>query len=320
VWPAYPDPNNINHPTTMSKAEEPPVVLAWTGESAVSGDRTGQLAVDFEHTNESVPWGVDPEEPPPPFTPYEAKHRRGSGGDIISHDPHLNEDGEYHHYPPSQHKYSLRSLTSSNPSDQRTQSGEALYRFLLSQAQTPPVFLVHCIGTHSESRTRTTTSANGTTTTQSYTETVTDFSFYIAQRVLPQGAQWTVGDDEPVYRGRMVRETGLPDSVSGSGNKSGGSKKEAESAQVKRFKAWSEERITRGLPPWVGPSDAASREPGYKADAVMQPRVTDVLRSSWTLRQWADNYCASRAKLKEFVYEKVQFLSLAGRPADRPTD
>jgi len=185
---------------------------------------------------------------------------------------------------------------------------------LLSQAQTPPVFLAHCIGTHSEKRTRKTTSADGTTRTRSYTETVTDFSFYIAQRVLPQCTQWTVGDDEPVYRGRMVRETGLPGngSGSGSGNKSGGSKKEAESAQVKRFKAWSEERIARGLPPWVGPSDAASREPSYMAGAVMQPRTADVLKSSWTLRQWVDNYCASRVKLKEFVYEKVRFLSLAG--------
>jgi len=137
--------------------------------------------------------------------------------------------------------------------------------------------------------------------------TVTDFSFYIGQRVLPQGTQWTVGDDEPVYRGRMVRETGLPGSGpdSDSKNGSGGSKKEAESAQVKRFKAWSEERVMRGLPPWVGPSDAASREPGYTAGAVLHPLNTDVLKSSWTLRQWADNYCASRAKLKEFVYEKV---------------
>jgi len=255
----------------MAKAEEPPVVLAWAGESAgvaaVSDHGTGQIATDFDRANESVPWGIDPEEPPPPFTPYEAKYKQ-SGDGIISHDPHSNRP---------------------------TPSGEALYRFLLSQARTPPVFLVHCKGTHSETRHRKITNSDGTTTTQSYSETVTDFSFYISQRVLPQGMQWTVGDDEPVYRGRMVRETGLP----GSGSK------KAESAQVERFKAWSKERTARGLPPWVGPDDAASREPGYAAGAALQPRATDVLKSSWTLRQWADDYCASRARLKEFVYEKV---------------
>ena len=33
------------------------------------------------------------EEPPPEFTPYEAEFSV-SGNEIISHDPHLNEDGE----------------------------------------------------------------------------------------------------------------------------------------------------------------------------------------------------------------------------------
>lgn len=33
--------------------------------------------------------------------------------------------------------------------------GEALYRFLLSHAETPPTFYVHLRGTHTESRTRT---------------------------------------------------------------------------------------------------------------------------------------------------------------------
>jgi hypothetical protein len=165
--------------------------------------------------------------------------------------------------------------------------GEALYRFLLSQAEIPPAFLVHCRGTH----TRSVSSSSGS---GSSTETVTDFSFYIGQRVLPQATQWTVGDDEPVYRGRMVRETRLP-----------GSATEAESAVIKRFKAWSQERTARGLPPWVGPRDAASREPGYRAGAVLAPRETDVLKSSWTLRQWADDYCKSRTRLKEFIYEKV---------------
>jgi hypothetical protein len=32
-------------------------------------------------------------EEPPQFTPYEAEHWESRGGEIISHDPHLNEDG-----------------------------------------------------------------------------------------------------------------------------------------------------------------------------------------------------------------------------------
>ena len=36
------------------------------------------------------------EEPPPDFTPYEAEFFvSGSAGDIVSHDPHLNADGEH---------------------------------------------------------------------------------------------------------------------------------------------------------------------------------------------------------------------------------
>ncbi|KAI0292876.1 hypothetical protein BC826DRAFT_1143881 [Russula brevipes] len=223
------------------------------------------MAIDFDHANETVPLAWGSQGPPPSFTPYVAEHKV-SGDETISHDPHLNEDGE------------------------------ALYRFLLSQAETPPTFLVHCLGTHTEKRHRMVSNGNGGTRRETYTETVTDFSFSIGQRVLPQATQWTVGDNEPVFRGHMVRETGLP----GSANK-------AESAAVKKFKEWSEERTARGLPPWVGPRDAASREPRYDnaGAAVLGPRETDVLKSSWTLRQWADDYCNSRATLKEFVYEKV---------------
>ncbi|KAI0052871.1 hypothetical protein FA95DRAFT_1553158 [Auriscalpium vulgare] len=32
-----------------------------------------------------------------------------------------------------------------------------------------------------------------------------------------------------------------------------------------------------------------------------------MLRSSWTLRQWADHYCASNKTLKEFVYTKTVY-------------
>jgi hypothetical protein len=113
-------------------------------------------------------------------------------------------------------------------------------------------------------------------------QAIADFSFYIGYRVLPQATQWTMGDDEPIYRGHMVQETGLP-----------GSATKADRSQIGQFKARSEELTARGLPPWVGPRDTASHE-------------SEVLRSSWTLRQWADNYCQSRATFKEFVYEKAR--------------
>jgi len=38
--------------------------------------------------------------------------------------------------------------------------------------------------------------------------------------------------------------------------------------------------------------------------------TSSVLKSSWTLRQWADDYCSSRRYLKEFNYRKVgRYLS-----------
>jgi hypothetical protein len=85
----------------MAKAEEPPAVLAWTGEPAAGPSGvpdydsagSGQLAMDFEPADKSVPWRGDPEDFPPPFTPYDAKYKQ-SGDEIISHDPHLNEDGK----------------------------------------------------------------------------------------------------------------------------------------------------------------------------------------------------------------------------------
>lgn len=36
------------------------------------------------------------EDPPPEFTPYEAEYELTNDGDIVSHDPHLNEDGTCH--------------------------------------------------------------------------------------------------------------------------------------------------------------------------------------------------------------------------------
>jgi hypothetical protein len=168
-------------------------------------------------------------------------------------------------------------------------SGEALYRFLLSQAETPPVFVVHCAGRHYE------TGFYPHFLQLQPSENISDFSFYIGYRPPSQVTQWTVADDVPVHRGRMVCETGIP-----------GSETKANGAQIERFGAWSQERTTRGLPPWVSTRDAASYEQGRGGGAGSRPPETDALRSSWTLRQWADNYCGSHSSFKEFVYEKAR--------------
>ena len=166
---------------------------------------------------------------------------------------------------------------------------------MLSQAETPPTFFIHCRGTHNETRTRlvTRTDAQGRqyTETEHYTETVTDFDFKIGQPVPPGATQWTAVDEEPAYRGRMSREVGLPDDTT-----------KADRSTMKRFKAWRMERQKRGLPPWVGPDDDAP----FQTSAVQGSLSMNALKSSWTLRQWADDYCQSRNIFKEFVYEKVR--------------
>lgn len=90
----------------------------------------------------------------------------------------------------------------------------------------------------------------------------------------------------------MSREVGLP-----------GDTAKADRSSLNRFKAWRVEREKRGLPPWVGPDD------GPIGTGTSQR--LDTLKSSWTLRQWADDYCQSRNIFKEFVYEKVRLFSLS---------
>ncbi|KAL1681616.1 hypothetical protein EV122DRAFT_260562 [Schizophyllum commune] len=129
--------------------------------------------VDYTSNNPAV------EEPPPDFAPYEAEYTTDSNGNIVSHDKHLNEDGE------------------------------ALYRFLLSQSPAPPVLRIACEGTHTEHRTRQVT-RDGRTTTEHYSETITDFSFAIDVEPALPPVHWTVADHEPAYRGLMVQEVEGP--------------------------------------------------------------------------------------------------------------
>ncbi|KAF8078651.1 hypothetical protein FPV67DRAFT_69073 [Lyophyllum atratum] len=193
------------------------------------------------------------DERPPSFTPYEAEFFHNSDGDIISHDHHLNEDGE------------------------------ALYRFLLSHSAAFPLHTLHCGGTHQEQRTRRVTrTVNGRTTqhTETYTVTIQDFAFSIdLSNLVARGpVHWSFADSEPAYRGLMVRQVQALDG-----------RRKATEDETTSFKMWEHEREEKGYPPW------ASRD--GKQDL-------NVLQSSKTLRQWADEYCSSPKYLKEFVYEK----------------
>lgn len=53
-------------------------------------ESSGHAVISFDSVLDTFPSGG---EEPPEFTPYEAEHWVSRGGDIISHDPHLNEDG-----------------------------------------------------------------------------------------------------------------------------------------------------------------------------------------------------------------------------------
>lgn len=189
-------------------------------------------------------------------------------------------------------------------------TGEALYRFLLSQASSPPAYFLHCVGTHDETRTRTITSTNKhgriRHRLESYTETITDFDFTIdVGRNIPATSgpvHWSVPDSEPAYRGRMMRE------VEAAFNESvvlGNSRRKANKHEIKMSKAWRDERTERGLPPWVE-NDSQLHGQGDS----MAMNESGGLRSSMTLRHWADEYCTSRKHLKEFTYEKVRFHAL----------
>lgn len=59
-------------------------------------------------------------------------------------------------------------------------------------------------------------------------------------------------------------------------------------------------RVENGLPPWVQMEERLM---------VVQPNGP-VYRSSRTVRQWADDYCASNKLLKEFMYEKVRMNAI----------
>lgn len=143
---------------------------------------------------------------------------------------------------------------------------------------------------------------------ESYSETVVDFDFCIdisphnwAGNKAGVPVHWSVADDEPAYRGKMVREyEGFRSSDEWSQTRCKATRK-----QVKRDKNWVERRTKLGFPPWVREEDVDNG----LIDPSSLPHFNG-LKSSKTIRAWADDYCASPKYMKEFVYEKVSRPSI----------
>ena len=161
-----------SHPSSSACDSDSDPLLAVAGPSAPLGFQLGPPPF-LDDTNvlnykeEPIELAYIPpggEQPPPKFTPYKAEFFI-SGREIVSHDPHLNEDGAF----TTQCSFINMKLT--------TLKGEALYRFLLSQAKRRPDYYLHLRGTHEEKKSRivSDTDLNGDTTleTEHYTETVT---------------------------------------------------------------------------------------------------------------------------------------------------
>ena len=157
---------------------------------------------------------------------------------------------------------------------------------------------LHCRGSHNETHTRFVRSqdrnrSHSSLRTEQYTERIVDFDFKIdvGQHILGDLTHWSAGDSAPAYRGRMFREVGVGDE-----------KRKAERAELKAAKAWDNERDSRGFPPWISSNYA------YREDQPHVMHDNSVLKSSWTFRQWADDYCSSSKFFKEFEYHKVSLM------------
>lgn len=170
-------------------------------------------------------------------------------------------------------------------------------------------------GWHAEQRTRLVTkNQNGKTTTHTehYTEHVDDFSFSIGflnnLSCTQRPFHFSLGDSEPAYRGKMFRE--IDANIDGYI-----STRPAPKDQKKFARNWRYYRMRTGLAPWIGPKDGWRNDEDVRVrlDEEGESQIPDdaqIMKSSRSLRQWADNYCQSNKILKEFVYEKVRFAPM----------
>ena len=237
-------------------------------------------AAPVQVTHQSI---AGPSHTPPDFSHFAAEHFQIDNEDVVSHDPRLNTDGE------------------------------ALYRFLLAQSDLyPPWIRINLKGTHQETHTRFVNEQDAqgrqSTRTENYTETITDFDFCIDVHAVEgmKPIHWTVADDEPAYRGKPVREV--------ENYLAPGKRRTTTSQENGAQDNWEETRSNAGLPPWVRQTDMLAGLEPTTLGSSSDPEA-GVLMSSKSVREWADEYCASPKYLKEFVYRKVSLLSRRGPQA-----
>ncbi|EGG11866.1 uncharacterized protein MELLADRAFT_76448 [Melampsora larici-populina 98AG31] len=265
-----------------------------------------------------------PDGQPPEFSMYRASYSTDSLGNITSHDPHLNSDGE------------------------------ALCRFILLHSTTPPELFVKLTGTHEEVRIETfTETEDGRTVykTRERRDTVTDFSFtvpLVSQSDLESAVRviHVVNDGEVVSRGACWRQRA---DWKGKDlllfNRAAGGTRWCDSSAGSRAVgvSWKERRAAdqvskeikmRGLPPfippWMFPDGTFSRAPprpppeftGPDVESSCQrvidtfihqnhyhhnPHPQDQIVMEQELRKWCDIYCQSTKRLKQFRVEKRCF-------------
>lgn len=206
--------------------------------------------------------------------------------------------------------------------------GPALYDFILTQAATPPKILVHCKGHHIWE-------FPDPNTKKLVREEIPDFNFTIdlssafgvkanaREDVLPI---WIVGDGESTYRGRMTLDVELPAVVGPQELEEGSAissapRRKATKDEVRLAKLRDGELRLLGLPPWIRfHNDAPGMQAGIDNENVFRnlknatyPQAppgrfsTQLHPSLKSLRDIADDFCASRKPLKEFRFRRTTF-------------
>ncbi|PPQ62818.1 hypothetical protein CVT24_000512 [Panaeolus cyanescens] len=226
---------------------------------------------------------IDLNEQPPPFSTYNADFYTSDDGDIITHDHHLNQDGE------------------------------ALYRFLLEQSKSPPNYTVDINGTHKETRTRTVTrTVNGRreTRVETYTVTITDFSFSIdlTPYLVVGPVLYSYPDDAPVYRGLMVRQV----MAGAQGTKK--VKRKATKEEIQQFKATIHARQAQGLPPWKD-LDGTIRLPKSASSMNLRQWADEYAASPKLLKEFVyykTVYGWNTSKLKDAIHTLIRSTNYSG--------
>ncbi|KAF8329687.1 uncharacterized protein EI90DRAFT_2973348 [Cantharellus anzutake] len=309
---------SLEPPPPFEEVTAGPVPQAWDSGTPLSDSVSApnsrvEVATDVESAPAAYPQSprldgnIGTGASPPPFSEYVAEAITSGSGDIVSHDPHLNKDGE------------------------------ALYRFLLNHLE-PPRFRLHCCGSHSEERVRTIYRSDGSSdrrraSQEAETVTVVDFDFYIdlTHFLVTAGNPeiFTLADSEPAYRGRMYQEVeNIPvflsphevppllsfwDKCKDIFTPNRRIRLDDEESRDEHNLMWrkaarrerkSAERLRKAL-------EEQGRAPWAVQFAPEEQLVDGERRGSMlsrlTVRAWADDYCSSEMVLKDFTFTKVVY-------------